>query len=71
MALTPASLLAVQFCPEASRTSPPNWRMSVLKYHIVQVEECIAKSKPSRTILLPSILTSFLPMVPMSSHVRG
>ena len=71
MALTPASLLAVHFFPEASRTSPPYCRMVVLKYHIVQVEECMAKSKPSRTILLPFIFTSFFPMRPTSSQVRG
>src|SRR5215510_341406 len=71
MAFTPASLLAVHFLPAASRIVPPYWRVSASWYHIVHAEECIAKSKASRVIVLPCIFTSFGPIRPMSSHVRG
>ena len=71
MAFTPASLFAVHFRPARSRMLPPCWRMRPSMYHMVHAEECMAKSNPSRAMVLPCILTSFWPTRPMSSQVRG
>ena len=59
IAFTPASPFAVHFFPAGSRMLPPYCRVRPSMYHMVHAEECIAKSKASRVIVEPCILTSF------------
>src|SRR5439155_24886579 len=59
IAFTPASPFAVHFFPAGARMLPPYCRVRPSMYQMGHAKECIAKSKASRVIVEPCILTSF------------